>query len=552
MPQSGASRAPPPPAAPPSLPYNGTTPLAEPRRRLDVLPAPAPLSLIVIEDSPDDYDLVVARLRAAFGEVRSVRVQTRVALDAALREGGWTAVLSDHRLPGFSSIEALGLTRTLAPDLPFLIVSGAIGDELAVAAMHAGASDYVMKDKLGRLAPALSRAIDAAQAQVHRREAEAALIESEARFRSLAANLPGMVFQVEIVDGRFAPVYASEGARRLFGFSPDEVAREPGGWIARLRAADAATLHERIAEATAHAVAQPWNDAGTGFAAHWIELVAQAPGDDVDDPVRYIEITARGRRTRPARVLWDGIATDITRQKRAEAELRRSREELRELAMHLERVREEERAGIARELHDDVGSTLTGAKLQIAALRGHLAQQPPLAAQLALLGEVVDGAITASTRIMRDLRPPILDAGIVAALEWQTRSFEGRTGIACRFHSSAAEVDLAPAEAIAVFRVCQEALNNVVKHAEAGEVEVTLSVSEGELALAVADDGRGIAPGDAGKRGHFGLRGMHERAIALDGAVAVRLRDDGPGTAVVFTIPCAAAAARIDTEPSTA
>lgn len=496
--------------------------------------AAPPLSLIVIEDSIDDYDLVVARLEAAYGSVRSLRVETREALEAALRQGGWSAVLSDHRLPGFSSIEALGLTRTLAPDLPFLIVSGAIGDELAVAAMHAGASDYVMKDKLGRLAPALSRAIDAAHAQQRRREAEAALVESEARFRSLAANLPGMVFQVEVDDGRITPVYASEGARRLFGLTPDELAAQPGAWLDRLRPDDGQALRSRLLALTAAAGRR--EDVAAGGA--WTELVAEVVAWHAGRAEsRYIEITARGRRTGATRVLWDGIATDITRQKAAEGELRRSREELRELATHLERIRESERGEIARELHDDVGSTLTGAKFQLRALKPQVASQPELAGKLAALDQLVDGAITASTRIMRDLRPPILDEGIVAALEWQARSFEQRTGIACRFRAGAEQVDLPPAQAIVVFRVCQEALTNVVKHAHARAVEIALAARDGQLALSIRDDGRGIVAGDDAKPGHFGLRGMRERALALAGAVAVRPRDDGPGTSVVLTFP---------------
>ncbi|GIK86634.1 MAG: hypothetical protein BroJett026_21150 [Betaproteobacteria bacterium] len=499
------------------------------------------LALLVIEDAQDDFELIVARLAGSFPGLRARRVDGRDALEAALRDGTWAAVLCDHRLPGgLSSGEALRLVRAHAPDVPFLIVSGAIGDEAAIAALHAGASDCVGKDDLGRLAPALSRALDAARAQARRRDAEAALVESEARFRSLAANLPGMVFQVEADAGRLTPVYASEGARRLFGLSPEELAQQPGAWLACLRPEDAAALRTRLLVATAGVAVTAEDRSPPGPYVHWIELVAQAPDrTGLGEGPRFLEITARGRRTSGARVLWDGIATDITRQKAVEAELRRSREELRELAAHLDRVREGERAVIARELHDDVGSTLTGAKYQLKALRGQAAADAGLAAKLAELDALVDAAITASTRIMRDLRPPILDAGIVAAIEWQARSFEQRTGIRCRFDASAETIDLAPAQATAVFRVCQEALNNVVKHALARSVEVALSASEGELALEIRDDGRGIAPGDLAKRGHFGLRGMQERALALDGTVAVRPRDDAAGTSVVLTFPLA-------------
>ena len=110
---------------------------------------PPPLELIVIEDSLDDYDLLLARLRAKGRRVNAVRVETGDELQRALVRGGWSAVIADHRLPGFTSLEALAIVRGSGNDLPFLIVSGAIGEEVAVEAMRAGADDYLMKDNLG-------------------------------------------------------------------------------------------------------------------------------------------------------------------------------------------------------------------------------------------------------------------------------------------------------------------------------------------------------------------------------------------------------------------
>ena len=273
-------------------------------------------------------------------------------------------------------------------------------------------------------------------------------------------------------------------------------------------------------------------------APHWIDHLLVMPADDeAGIPVRYIEFTARARRVGSTRVLWDGIATDVTRQKEIEVALTRSGEELRELAGHLARVRESERAAIARELHDDVGSTLTGAKFQLQWLKGRATTDPALVTKLEQLDELLDAAITASSRIMHDLRPAILDQGIVAALEWQARSFEQRTGLRCRLSAPAVEMVLPPAQAIVVFRVCQEALNNVVKHAQASSVDVTLMLDDEGVGLEVRDNGRGIDPGDAAKRGRFGLRGMQERAIALGGEVSVGVRDDGPGTSVRLALP---------------
>jgi signal transduction histidine kinase len=369
------------------------------------------------------------------------------------------------------------------------------------------------------------------------------LVESEARFRSLAANLPGMVFQLESSERGFEPVYAGKGARRLFGLSSEDLERDPGAWLAKLPPHVLASLRSRIVEATAGVTAND-PDAPVNVlhaTPHWIEHVAELPADDQAGlPLRHVEFTARARRVGVSRVLWDGIAIDITRQKETEAELTRSREELRELASHLVRVRESERAAIARELHDDVGSTLTGLRFQLQWLKGRLRDDSALVAKLVQLNELVDAAVSASSRIMHDLRPAILDQGIVAALEWQARSFEQHTGLACRFAASCGEIALAPAHAMVVFRVCQEALNNVAKHAGARAVDVTLRHDDDRVTLEVRDDGRGIAPADAAKRGRFGLRGMHERAIALGGVVAVASREDGPGTSIRLALPLGA------------
>ena len=511
------------------------------------LPSPVEsgaLALIVVEDSEDDYELILARLRHAFGAVRALRVDARAALEQALDQGGWSGVLCDHRMPGLTSTEALQITRARAPDVPFVIVSGAIGDEIAVSALQAGADDFVTKDKLSRLGPALARALEAAHLRVRRREAELELVESEARFRSLAANLPGMVFQIEVDAGRLRPAYAGEGARRLFGLTPADLAANPGTWLSKLSRDDVEQLRTRLLIATAGVTAYDWDAtlSQSNPARQWIDQVIVMPADvEAGVPERHIAFTARARRVGTSRVLWDGIATDITRQKEVEAELTRSREELRELAGHLTRVRESERAAIARELHDDVGSTLTGVKFQLQWLKGRVAGDAALTSKLEQLNGLVDSAITASSRIMHDLRPAILDQGVVAALEWQARSFEQHTGIRCRFAAPADEVALAPAQAIVVFRVCQEALNNVVKPAAASAVDVTLMLDDEGIALEVRDDGRGIASGDTSKRGRFGIRGMQERALALGGDVSVGPRDDGPGTSVRLTLPLAAA-----------
>lgn len=499
------------------------------------------LALVVVEDSAPEFERLRDRLQRTIGGLRATRVDTREALERAIAADAGTAVICNVAPAGLTWREALRITRVHAPDAPFLVLSDAASEESAAEALHSGADDFLLKDHAARWAPALARAVETARTRIRSRAAESALVESEARFRSLAANLPGMVFQIEVDGAHLRPVYAGEGARRLFGLTPADLAENPGAWLGRLTAEDAERLRTQLLVATAGVTAFEWSESmpqPNAPARHWIDQVIVIPPDaEAGIPERYIEFTSRARRAGPTRVLWDGIATDITRQKEAEAELTRSREELRELAGHLARVREGERAAIARELHDDVGSTLTGVKFQLQWLKGRVADDPALVEKLQQLNGLVDSAITASSRIMHDLRPAILDQGIVAALEWQARSFEQHTGLRCTFVASAEDVPLVPAQAIVVFRVCQEALNNVVKHAQASHVDVTLSGDDDEITLEIRDDGRGITAADTAKRGRFGLRGMHERALALGGSVDVSARDDGRGTAVRLALP---------------
>lgn len=492
------------------------------------------LDLIVVEDSIDDYELLLARLRAEGRSVNGTRVETAEELTRALARDGWSAVIADHYLPGFNSHEALAIVLESGRDLPFLIVSGAIGEEAAVDAMRGGADDYLMKDNLGRLNLALDRAIVAAANRRQRRAAEAAFAESEQRFRALAAHLPGVVFQLHDQRGDLKLAFASEGSRRLLGIDPESFIANPRAALAPLVAGDLERLCARIRQASEQARAVPVG-APPSAASDWFEFTVRiAPREGAG--MRWIEIAARARGLPYGRVLWDGIAIDITPQKLAEQELRASREGLRELASHQARVREEERATIAREIHDDIGSTLTGVKFELAWLKEQLERGSDLARHVEQLDQLVDTAILTSTRIMHSLRPGILDEGIVAALDWQARNFEQRIGVPCLFVSSHDDIALESDPAMVVFRVCQEALNNVAKHAGASKVELHLVMMDGELMLEVIDDGRGITRGDMAKRDRFGLRGMRERALALGGEVDVAGGSRG-GTVITLRLP---------------
>lgn len=220
-------------------------------------------------------------------------------------------------------------------------------------------------------------------------------------------------------------------------------------------------------------------------------------------------------------------------RERAEAALRASEQRLRELSAHLQSVVEDERRAIAREIHDEIGGTLTALRYDL----GWIARNGDVAvrqrAEQAL--EALALAQQASQRLVRDLRPPVLDAGILAALDWQLAQFRKRTGAQATLRTNTDRIELDDAAAMTVYRTLQEALTNVVKHAQAGRVDVDLVVRDDMLSLEVLDDGRGLAPGDLDKASSFGLRGLAERARAAGGWLEVA--PGRRGTALLLTVP---------------
>lgn len=349
------------------------------------------MRVLHLEDAEADHALALAYLRRAGLAVDSRRVDTREGFAAALDEP-WDVVLSDYHLPGFSGVDALQVLRARDRTLPFVLVSGQIGEDTAVEAMRNGASDYLLKSNLARLAPAVEHAIAAARAQ---RERDAAAIE-----------------------------------------------------------------------------------------------------------------------------------------------LRASRARLSELAQHLQTSVEAERHAIAREIHDDVGGSLTALKFDLEWIRRR-SPDPAVQQRVTEAMETLTHAIGASQRIMQNLRPAILEQGLVAALQWLAQGFEKRTGVPCAFRCSLpADVELPalpPGVALVAYRTAQEALTNVAKHASARRVVLDLTLSAGVLSLEVSDDGCGLAPEDLAKARSFGIRGLHERASTVGGWVD--LSSSRTGTSLILSVP---------------
>jgi signal transduction histidine kinase len=345
------------------------------------------LRLLHLEDSDLDHVLVLAHLHRGGLKIQATRVDSEAAYVKALQQD-WDGIISDYNLPGFSGLVALELLRASGRDLPFIIVSGEIGEETAVEAMRNGASDYLRKSNLSRLVPALLHAVEACETRRAREQADYELTESKQR------------------------------------------------------------LHE--------------------------------------------------------------------------------------LAQHLQTSIEQERSAISREIHDDVGGSLTALKFDLAWIARH-AETPAMAARVQSALESVSHAIEASQRIMHNLRPAILEQGLLAALQWIAGRFEKRSGVQCVLRTP----DKVPVMPIGVplvaYRMAQEALTNITKHAQATRVEIDLTLAGGVLSLEVSDNGRGMSQEALGKARSFGIRGLHERARTVGGWVDV---SSGPkGTTLILSVP---------------
>lgn len=352
------------------------------------------------------------------------------------------------------------------------------------------------------------------------RSGEAVLRESEQRLAGIAANTPGAVFQCVWSGGELTFTYVSEGVAQLFGETPGAVLADPRRLTGHFTDAERPGFYASLARSARSLNMLNWEgraDTGDG---------------------RRIWVNCRATpRMAGAATVWEGLMLNITDSKRNEQQLTESRQLLRELSAHRELVREEERKKVAREVHDELGQALTALRMDVALLR--MADGPhseALLARFAAMKEAVDRTIGIVRNVTSALRPAALDLGLNAALEWQVDEFTRRSGIECVLHADEADVELDDGQATALFRIVQESLTNVLKHAGASYVEVHLEASDDSIALAVRDNGQGFAAEAAPQRGKFGLMGMRERVLMLGGTVEINSAQ-GVGTSIEVRLP---------------
>jgi PAS domain S-box-containing protein len=354
-----------------------------------------------------------------------------------------------------------------------------------------------------------------------RKLAETTLRESEEQFRSLAEQSPNMIFINQA--GRI--IYANQRCEEVMGYTREEFTSASFDF----RTLIVPESRARISES---------------FSRH-------SKGEDVP-PYEYGLLTNKGERIdaiittkminyRHAPAIL-GIVTDISDRKRSETELLISREQLRNLSNRLQAIREEESRRIAREIHDELGQALTALKMDLSALDEKILESPAqpdqaVIGKLASMSDLIDSAIRSVRRIGSELRPVALDSlGLIAAIEWQAGEFRQRTGIRCTWSLPGDDIEIDRERSTAIFRILQESLTNITRHAGASEVKISFSITDAALILRIEDNGRGMVRTDKLKEGSFGILGMRERASLFGGTIGIE-STPGHGTILRATIP---------------
>lgn len=356
-------------------------------------------------------------------------------------------------------------------------------------------------------------------------EAEAALLESEERFRELAENIDEVFWLSDLKHTTI--FYVSPAYEKLWGRSCNSLYALPRSWMDAIHPED----RQRVVEIL--------DDHELQSAPNMVYRIIRP-----DDSTRWVH--SRGfpvHDENGAVVRVAGIAADITERKHAEEQLKATSEQLRALSASVQSAREEESKRIAREIHDELGGSLTSLRWDLEEV-GEVIAKAKAIEHVAVLGEriaammsLTEATLDTVRRISSELRPTALDElGLVEAIEWQAGQFENRTGIAVQYDSSVEQIDLNNTQSTAVFRILQEALTNILRHAQATKVTILLKQEAGEFSLAIKDNGKGFTENVKSDAQSLGILGMRERAHLMGGEIKIESAE-GRGTKIALHIP---------------
>jgi len=343
------------------------------------------------------------------------------------------------------------------------------------------------------------------------------------KLQGFIANLPGMACQIELQkDGSFTFPYVSEGCLTLFGIYPNDLQNDASCFLNLIHPEDIPSLLDTLKKSAQTLCFWNWEGRIT------------LPGGET----KWISLGATPQSTPGGLPRWEGIILNTTQSKLGELEVKRVQQQLLELSSHIQDAKEQERLRIAREVHDEIGSLLTAIKMDLSWVTQRLPKdKPTLTDKMSTIEELVNRAITSASNLAHRLRPGFLDCfGIIAAIEIEAQEFSKRSGISCTIIKSQESIELPEAYSITLFRVCQEALNNILKHAHAKHVQIEIVKGTDHLELIISDDGVGFSEVARNKPRSFGLRGVQERVAHLGGTVKIASTLN-KGTQIAIFVP---------------
>jgi len=476
------------------------------------------LRILILEDSAADAEFAMDELQEAGIAFVSEIVERRDAFIKALEEFSPDIILSDYSLPSFDGLSALEIARAKSPDTPFIFVSGAMGEETAIEFLQKGATDYVLKNRLSRLGPAVSRALHEAEVKRERRRAEEELREASFYARSLIEASIDPLVTID-AGGRIADV--NQATETITGFSREQLIGSSFP--------DYFTEPEKAQKAYEEVFSK-------GFVRDYPLEIWHASGRTT--PVHYNASLVRNEAGDVKCVF--AAARDITERVRAEKRILANNELLRQLTWELVMAEERERRNIAVDLHDNIGQTLAITKMKVEFLLEQ-STRCGLGDSVAEIRDMMEQSIRQTRSLMKDISPSVLyELGFAEAVEWLGEQISAQHGLQVVVKKDAKIPAIDEEVQILLFRAVRELLLNIVKHAGAKRASILLQKTGGSIKITVQDDGTGFdvsAIDRASKRGGgFGLLSIRERISYIGGRFEIET-GKGQGACICLSAP---------------
>lgn len=472
------------------------------------------LKILILEDSANDEELMIDELKKSINDFDTRRVDNKEEFLQELSKFNPDLVLCDYFLPSFTAMDALEILNEKYPKIPSIIVTGTINEETAVFCMKNGADDYILKDNLTRLGSAVQTVLEKKRLREEKEKADE-------QVRKLSHVVTQSPVSIVITDLKGTIEYVNYYFSQITGYSEKEVIGKNPSILKSGK--HAPEFYQKL-----------WNTISAGKIwrgqfhnkkkngeLFWEEAVISPVLNEKKEITNFI-----------------ALKEDISDRKQAEDALKKSREQLRKLSVHLQSAAERERTKIAREVHDDLGQALTALKIDISNFRD---SSPKLGDnqknKIGKMLELADMIIKSVKRISSELRPSIIDdLGLAAAVEWHVEEFQKRTKINCRLKIDPEDMDLQESISIALYRIIQEALTNIARHSKANTVKIDLLQKDSKLNLSISDNGVGLKSSDINNTRSLGILGMKERARALQGRIQFK-NPKKKGTKILVSIP---------------